>query len=279
MSPAAAVAALGAAAAVLLLRPPPGWVLRRIRPRPPRHLLSSPRPGTSARPGSARPPIRSAAAAAVVAAAVLLPPAAMILAWTGTAIAVTVTWRLLRSRARVQAQVRRDHCHELIEALVAELRGGAPPAAALARLVPEFAFLSDPARVAAVGGDVPEALRVVAERHGAVPLADVARAWAVSERTGAPLGEVLERVRDAVRADRAIEREIAAGVGPARATITLVVAIPPLGLALGSGLGVDPWAVVTTTLPGALCVALGTGFAIAGVLWVDRVADQVEVGR
>ena len=52
----------------------------------------------------------------------------------------------------------------------------------------------------------------------------------------------------------------------------------PLGLGLGSGLGVDPVQVVLTTVPGALCVAAGTGFALAGMRWIELIADRVEAG-
>jgi tight adherence protein B len=146
----------------------------------------------------------------------------------------------------------------------------------LQREAAETGALRPAATAAAGGGDVASALVAAGRRPGARPLEAVGQAWAVSESCGAPLVSTLERVREAVREEREIERELAAGVAPARATAALMVAMPPLGLGLGSGLGVDPLRVVLTTVPGALCVAAGAGFALVGMRWIELIADQVE---
>ena len=246
-----------AVGAVLVWRPPWAWVRVRIagvaRRRPgPRTLLA-------------------VALAASVLSLAMLPLAPTILAWTGVAVAVAAGVRWSRSRARLGRLAVRDECQLVIDGLVGELRSGTPPATAVQRLEAEAPILRPAAMAAATGGDVAAALLEAGCRPGAGALGSVGQAWAVSQACGVPLAGTLDRVREAAREERELDRELAAGVAPARATALLVIAMPPLGLGLGTGLGVDPIEVVTTTTPGALCVALGVAFAVAGVLWIERI--------
>lgn len=258
----AVLAALAATGAALVVRPPGPWVLARVHP-------------LSGAVVPVRWLIRATTPVALLT-VVVLPPAPTILAWTAAAVVTTAWRRGRRLRARGEAGRMREQCAVLLDAMVSEIRSGAAPPLALARVAGEHPGWSALARVATTGGDVPAALTAAAASPGADYLAAIARAWSVSEVTGAPLGGVLERLREAAREDREIDREVAAGVAPARATATLMAGLPVLGFALGSGLGVDPLDVVLHTVPGALCVAAGTGFALAGVTWIDRIADAVE---
>lgn len=259
------VGALLAIAAVLVWRPPWSWVRLRTE-----------------RPARRRPGPRSFLALVGLGSALslaILPPAPTILAWTGSAVAVAAGVRYARSRARRARLAVRDECQLAIDGLVGELRSGIPPATAVQRLESEAPILRPAAMAAMTGGDVAAALLEVGRRPGAGSLGSLGQAWAVSQTCGVPLADTLERVREAAREERELDRELAAGVAPARATALLVIAMPPLGLGLGTGLGVDPLRVVTTTTAGALCVALGVGFAVAGVLWIERIADRLEAGE
>lgn len=256
--------ALFAGLAVLVWQPPWSWVRVRVDD------VAVPRPGA----GSAL----AVVAVAVTGSLVVLPAAPVIVGWTGLVI-VAVGWRRARrSHGRKRRLAVRDETQLIVDALVAELRSGAPPEIVVRRLAAESALIEPAAVVGAAGGDVAAALRAAGARPGAEPLADVGRAWAVSQECGAPLAGVLEQVRAAAREERELHRELAAGVAPARATVALVAAMPPLGLALGSGLGVDPLGVVLTTVPGALCLAAGVGCAVAGIVWIDLIADRAEAG-
>lgn len=73
-----------------------------------------------------------------------------------------------------------------------------------------------------------------------------------------------------------MEREVQSGVAPARATGRLMAMLPVVGLALGSGMGSDPVALLTGTVPGGLCLAAGSACACAGVAWVNRIAATAE---
>lgn len=158
----------------------------------------------------------------------------------------------------------------------AELRAGILPQRALQGLAPEFPFLTAAARAADLGGDVPAALRAAADESGAELLAELSGAWLVAERAGAPLSRVLDRLEETARGELEIEREVESGLAPARATGRLMAVLPVFGLALGSGMGGDPVAVLTGTYPGVLCLAAGCALACVGVAWVERIASSAE---
>jgi tight adherence protein B len=183
-------------------------------------------------------------------------------------------WRVARRRQNLRE--RRRLVSEAIGLMSAELRAGILPQRALAGLAPEFDFLGPAAHAADLGGDVPAALRAAADETGAELLADLAGAWLVAERAGAPLARVLDRLEETARGDLEIEREVESGLAPARATGRLMAVLPVFGLALGSGMGGDPVAILTGTLPGVLCLAAGCGLACVGVAWVERIAATAE---
>lgn len=228
----------------------------------------------SVRPASLGPPLALAGCIGVVLAG--LPPAQLLVALTLGA----VTWfavRQVRSeRARRRADVRRGGVAESLGLMAAELRAGILPRTALAGLAADFPFLASASRSAELGGDVASALRREAERPGCELLYEVASAWMVAERSGAPLARVLDRLEASTRDDHEIEREVRAGVAPARATGRLMAVLPVVGLTMGSGMGSDPITLLTSTVPGALCLAAGSAFACAGVAWINRIAAAAE---
>lgn len=250
--------------AVLVWRPPWSWVGMRVLG------LSPWRPSRRAVP--------VLAVVLMLISLLALPVAPTIVVWTASAVASTGWYRLRRARQRRDRAQLTEQTQTVIDVLVTELRSGALPATAVERLATEVDVLAPVATAAASGGDVSAAFVAIGQRPGASTLAMIGHAWAVSQSCGAPLVAVLEQVRETAREDRELERELTSGVAPARATATMMVAMPPLGLALGAGLGVDPLAVVLSTVPGALSVAAGVGFAVAGVLWIDHIADRAEVG-
>jgi tight adherence protein B len=183
-------------------------------------------------------------------------------------------WRL--GLRRKWLRERRRLVSEAIGLMSAELRAGILPQRVLAGLAPEFDFLAPAARAADLGGDVPAAMRAGADETGAELLAELAGAWLVAERAGAPLVQVLDRLEETARADLEIEREVESGLAPARATGRLMAVLPVFGLALGSGMGGDPVAILIGTYPGVLCLAAGCALACAGVAWVERIAAGAE---
>jgi tight adherence protein B len=48
-----------------------------------------------------------------------------------------------------------------------------------------------------------------------------------------------------------------------------------LGLAMGSGVGADPWSVLTRTGTGQVLLVAGVGLEVAGIAWTRRLVDRV----
>ncbi|MCX6408502.1 MAG: type II secretion system F family protein [Propionibacteriales bacterium] len=204
-------------------------------------------------------------------------PAVLLATAAGCALA---GWRLMnRARARRAASELAERVAASLELLAAELRAGVLPAEALRNAGDDLPELRQVSEAAGRGGDVAAALDVVARRPGADDLAQVAAAWRVAERSGAPVADVLDRVVDAVRSDRDLGREVRAECASSRATARLLAVLPVLGLALGSGLGGDPVHVLTATLPGASCLAAGCALALLGLVWVERIVATAEARR
>ena len=261
-----ALAALLSAAAVWLWRPPGRWLVRQrlyrrtFGPLLPRRALVLAAPFVV---------IWGAGRADVSGPHVILAVTVAAVAMFGLR-----QWRGAARHRRLQE--RRRLVSEAIGLMSAELRAGVLPQRALAGLAPEFDFLAPAARAAELGGDVPAVLRAAAHETGAELLAELSGAWLVAERAGAPLARVLDRLEETARGDLEIEREVQSGLAPARATGRLMAVLPVFGLALGSGMGGDPVAILTGTYPGVLCLAAGCALACLGVAWVERIASSAE---
>lgn len=244
--------------------------------RPPSRVLSRYRLGRSVVTG--RPGVWLATLTALVLAPVLLglPGPRIVLALTAVGICLFAAWLVRSSRRQTLARRRRAEVADLLGLLSAELRAGLLPARSLAGLAGDFSFLGPAARAAASGGDVAAALRDAGCVRGREALGQVAAGWQVADRAGAPLATVLGRVECAVRQEREVDQEVQSGVAPARATGRLMAVLPVVGLALGSGLGGDPVAVLIDTWVGATCCAVGCLLACAGVAWIEHIAASAE---
>jgi tight adherence protein B len=262
------VAAGLVAVAFMLWRPPGRWVaVERLGPSAERVF----------RPSLLVAPIGGLAAVGVMFAG--LSPARVMLGATVGGISVFALRQVRAERRRRRAQARRDAVTEAVGLMAAELRAGIIPQRVLAGLAPDFGFLAPAAHAAELGGDVAEALRTAAAEPGGELLAELASAWFVAERSGAPLARVLDRLEETARDDHEIEREVQSGVAPARATGRLMAVLPVLGLSLGAGLGGNPVALLTGTVPGALCLAAGSACACGGLAWINRIAASAEAHK
>jgi tight adherence protein B len=263
-----ASALLVASAAALLVPPSPGSALQR---------RSSVRDGL--RP---RPRIRAVPAALLLggmAGAALLPAGSRVGATTlplaSAGLVATATGGLLlrRRRAAGTARTRRAAVIEACDALAAGLRAGQPAQRVLDRVSADVDLLRPAAAAGRLGGDVATALRASAGPDGTEGLRLVAAAWAVAQRSGAGLADVVARIAAAVRADAEQRRQVEVALGTSRSTARLLAGLPALGVVLGSGLDADPLAVLLGTPAGAWCLFLGVTLGAVGLLWVERLAD------
>ncbi len=103
----------------------------------------------------------------------------------------------------------------------------------------------------------------------------LAAAWLLSERSGAPLAPVLERVAEACRELAKIaERRAVLHAGP-RATVRLVLALPALASGMGALLGFNPIAVLMSG-PGIGLLIVGIALMCTGVMWTRALQRRAE---
>ncbi|UYM03367.1 type II secretion system F family protein [Solicola gregarius] len=204
-------------------------------------------------------------------------PNLLLVAVTGCAVAYAAVTLRRRTAARAVRHRRQAETVDICDAIVSELAAGSPSTRAIANVAADWSFLNPVAHCADLGGDVAQSLRNVASEPGRAALAQIAAAWEVSVRTGAGLADVLDRLSTAMRADDEARQEVVASLGAPRATARVLAVLPVFGLALGSGIGGDPLAVLLESMLGAICLAVGSALAISGLFWVERIADAAEL--
>jgi tight adherence protein B len=126
-------------------------------------------------------------------------------------------------------------------------------------------------------GQRPDAALAAAGLHR-VP-APVAGVWALSERSGAPVAKVLDRVEDDLRARMRQRRAVASQLAGARSTAVLLAGLPAVGIALGAAMGADPLAILLGTTGGQAAQFAGVVLDSAGVLWTARIVSAADGGR
>ena len=105
-------------------------------------------------------------------------------------------------------------------------------------------------------------------------LAAVSRAVVLSSRTGCSLAAVVGAVEDDVRARIGLARELQTATAGPRASALLLAGLPLLALLMGSGVGADPWHVLTGTPAGHALLVCGAGLEGTGLLWSGRLVAR-----
>jgi tight adherence protein B len=256
-----------AAASGLLLWPGRGSRVRRVRP--------GARRGAGPLVAASRhlQPL-AAGSLAAAAGATLSTPLVAVLAG---ACAVLGTRSLHAARRRTRDDSDLLALAEGLGVLGAELSAGRPVATAV--------------RTAATscGGGRAAALLAAALREDVAPAGDpvldrVRAAVRLSGTTGCSLAVVLAAVEDDLRAQHRRRLELRTATAGPRAAAALLAGLPVLGLVMGSGVGAQPWSVLTTTAAGQVALVVGVLLEVAGVAWVGRLlrratADGLPAGR
>jgi len=94
----------------------------------------------------------------------------------------------------------------------------------------------------------------------------------LSDRTGAPLADLWERLEAHQRALSRLDSSAHAQAAGARLTALILVALPPLALALGHTIGADALGVLLKSHTGFVCTAIAVALQIAGLAWTDRLS-------
>jgi tight adherence protein B len=179
--------------------------------------------------------------------------------------------RALAARSRRAAEdARLLGLAEALGVLSAELRAGRPlPDAVTA------ASAASPDRQ--LGQEFALALRARPPDRAA-ELLPVAAAVELSMRTGCSLAAVAAALEDDLRARHRHRLELRTATAGPRASAVVLAGLPGLGLAMGAGIGADPWRVLTTTGAGQVLLVVGVLLELAGVAWVGRLTRRAVRG-
>jgi len=105
-------------------------------------------------------------------------------------------------------------------------------------------------------------------------LGRIAAAVQLSGRTGCSLAAVAGAVEDDLRARHRHRLELRAGTAAPRASAALLAGLPLLGLAMGNGVGADPWGVLTGTGVGQVLLVAGVALEAAGLAWTRQLVAR-----
>jgi tight adherence protein B len=187
--------------------------------------------------------------------------------------------RLLQRAASARAAAtRRQSVIDLCEALVGELQAGQPLVRAVERAAVVWPESEGVAASAALGADVPEALRRLAQLPGAAGLGRLAAAWDICAATGGGLAFAAEQVLHTARAEVASDRRVEAELASARATARLVAMLPVVVLVAADGIGARPWQFLLSTGVGVTCLGVGVVLGLSGLWWIERIAASASEG-
>lgn len=192
----------------------------------------------------------------------------------------TTVHRRWRARGALTASLTAtDAMAEAIRSLVAALRAGAHPAdaaeSAAADAHPDAAApLRAVAAAARLDGDIDRALTSTGAALPTTVLPRVSRAWALAQRHGLPLADVLDAVGRDLEQRVRFRRQVLARMAGPRTSAMVLALLPALGLVLGQSMGANPVHVLTTTPTGRVLLLLGAMFLCAGVIWCARLTDQ-----
>lgn len=199
-------------------------------------------------------------------------------AFVGSAVGATGARLVVVGRRRRRARAIEAEVVRSCEVVAGQLRIGQVPAVALRDAAGDCSLLERVAATAAIGGDAAAVLRQVAVGEPAAEgFTWLARAWELSERSGAPIADAAQSVSAGLRARQATAAMVASELAAPRATGRLLAGLPLIGLAMGVVSGGDPVRFLLHTMAGQLCVLGGVVLACVGVLWTEHLADSVEV--
>lgn len=176
-----------------------------------------------------------------------------------------------RATARVDAGLR--GLADGLGALAAELRSGRS-------LEPAATAAADACGDREVGRSLLRAVRTPEVPPPELPaelrdaLVRIAAATRLSARTGCSLAAVATAVEDDLRARAGHRADLRAATAGPRASAAVLAGLPLLGLLMGSGVGADPWAVLTTTGAGQVLLVVGVALEVAGLAWSHRLVQR-----
>lgn len=247
------------------------------KPSPRRRLRPPASPGWRL-PSRGLPSVGWVAGGLGCAAVVLLPLATVLCV---AVVGATVSLRY-RRRRRIRRATREGHALETaLDVLVGELRAGSHPVRAFGVAADETtgavaASLRAVAARARLGADVASGL-AAASRASALPAhwQRLALCWRLASDNGLGIATLMRAAQRDIAERQRFSSRVASSLAGARATATILAALPVLGVLLGQLVGARPLAFLLGGQVGGWLLLIGSTLACGGLLWSDRIADRV----
>lgn len=184
---------------------------------------------------------------------------------------------------------REDDVVHFVEAVGAALAAGLGPADALMLVAKSRTARVEastdidralPALVlrAGTGETLSVGWRALADELGSAQLLLLARAWALSEASGAPLSSAAATAARLMRTERDRRRRSEAALAGARATIRILTLLPLGGPVLAAFLGLDLSQLYGHSPAVWACLAGGAALLLVGRVWVGRLVAVAMSG-
>jgi tight adherence protein B len=181
-------------------------------------------------------------------------------------------WAAGQADRRVERRL--ESLTEGLGALAADLRSGRPLADAIEAAVTacgDAQTAAGLARALRAPGAAPDP---GAHDELTAALRRISAGVQLSARTGCSLAAVAAAVEDDLRARQRLRRELRTATAGPQASAILLAGLPVLGLAMGSGVGADPWRVLTTTATGQVLLLVGVALELAGLSWSRQLLQR-----
>jgi tight adherence protein B len=192
-----------------------------------------------------------------------------------------VALRYRRRHRRVGSAAENQTLQAAMDVLVGELRVGAHPVRAFSVAAAETdgtvaaAFRAVAAR-ARLGADVAAGLRS-ADGLSALPAQwdRLAVCWQLAAQHGLGISVLMRAAQRDIVARQRFSTRVTAKLAGARATATILAALPVLGVLLGQLIDAQPLRFLLGGHAGGWLLVIGTTLACGGLLWSDRITDGV----
>ena len=149
----------------------------------------------------------------------------------------------------------------------ASTRAGASIAASTARIV--AAAHAAGGHGESVSAAIAVEARLLGGQIGDAWLA-LAAAWEVATQAGAPLASCLRQLTSTFREVGQLHRTLEVALAGPTATARMMMALPLVGILFGALMGFDAVRTLFFTVPGLICLVIGTALMLLGHLWNGR---------
>jgi tight adherence protein B len=199
---------------------------------------------------------------------------------------IACAWWIRMRKQRADAASGLEAVASVVQRLAVLLSAGVVPAAGWGYLVQDgdAGILRAVADEALAGQPVAPSLISATEAERETPLSQLneqawrglAAAWQVASDAGASLAPSLRQFASSLRDLAQTERDISVALAGPVATARMVMVLPVIGVLFGLALGFNTLGVLFTTVPGWLCLALGTALLLAARSWNHRLVARAR---